>query len=1056
MRKKLLCAILSLVLFIGMLTCFPTVRAASSLVSSDSLVEYIKVVEGFSAYPYWDHGQYTVGYGTRCPSDKYNEYSQVGISQEAAVALLKQELVYFEGKVNGFIDTYGLTLNQHQFDALVTFTYNCGEAWLSETDGIFNQAVRNGATGNALIYALTLWSTAGGEFILLDRRLSEANMYLNGQYTPYNGIDPAYPDSYRWVFLNGAGGQAKYRIFAYDSATPTELNVEFKSVPEGYTFAGWYTASGIPVTTLDSSFSRDQVLYARWQHPNGQVIPLSSDGPVNMNVTVIESSVNLRQGPGTHSPKVGTVQAGDVLTVTELHTTSNYIWGKTALGWIAMQFTDGSTPNNGVWMLDNDRWAYYINGQPLKNGWAQDTAGWCYLGADGYMVKDSWVQDDQGWCYVDESGYRIHNAWIEDYTGLCYIGSSGYLSTSSWVQVEDEWCYVDANGHKVYGGWVENSSGWYYLGSDGNMIRSTWVLDENNWCFVGSDGRRLENAWAQDSAGWCYLGADGYMVKNNWIYDGTGWCYMDASGYRICDTWFRDSVGWCYLAGDGYLVTNNWIMDDIDWCYVTASGYRLTNAWMNDTAGWCYLDGEGHMMRNAWVQDTVGWCYINSSGYIVYNTWVLDHDLWYYVDESGYRLENTWKADSTGWCYLGEDGSMVTARWVEAADGRYYCDATGHRVTGTQTIDGKVYHFDENGLLTDRYTITFADWDGTVLSTGDYPLEAMPQIPADPVRPPEGSTHYTFAGWTPAVTPVTGSITYTATYEATQIIQNQILEEPADVSLSSGEDACFRVVTQGEVVSYQWEYRAIWKWFSTSLEGCNTDTLTVPAVGSRNGYDYRCTVTFADGTVLVSQPAQLTVQTQITNVTSPQDQVAVLGAKAQFTASAQGEGIKYQWQYCRPGSERWSDTTMEGCTKPTVLIETTTARNGYRYRCRITDVVGNAVYTAEATMYVLSFTAQPQDVTARAGETVTFTVQTSVAEGFTYRWQYSRNGGQSWSDTNMEGYNTDTLQVSASAARNGYLYRCVITGAKNGQLASDAACLTVTANERGDTLCESL
>ena len=39
---------------------------------------------------------------------------------------------------------------------------------------------------------------------------------------------------------------------------------------------------------------------------------------------------------------------------------------------------------------------------------------------------------------------------------------------------------------------------------------------------------------------------------------------------------------------------------------------------------------------------------------------------------------------------------------------------------------------------------------------------------------------------------------------------------------------------------------------------------------------------------------------------------------------------------------------------------------------------------------------------------------------------------------------------------NGYLYRCVITGAKNGQLASDAACLTVTANERGDTLCESL
>ena len=32
------------------------------------------------------------------------------------------------------------------------------------------------------------------------------------------------------------------------------------------------------------------------------------------------------------------------------------------------------------------------------------------------------------------------------------------------------------------------------------------------------------------------------------------------------------------------------------------------------------------------------------------------------------------------------------------------------------------------------------------------------------------------------------------------------------------------------------------------MTGYNTDTLTVTATGARNGYDYRCLITFADGT----------------------------------------------------------------------------------------------------------------------------------------------------------------------------------------------------------------
>ena len=102
------------------------------------------------------------------------------------------------------------------------------------------------------------------------------------------------------------------------------------------------------------------------------------------------------------------------------------------------------------------------------------------------------------------------------------------------------------------------------------------------------------------------------------------------------------------------------------------------------------------------------------------------------------------------------------------------------------------------------------------------------------------------------------------------VIPSEITKQPESVTVETGTDAVFHVEVTGEVVSYKWEYRKIYKWFATEMEGYNTDTLTVPVTGARNGYDYRCTVTFADGTVLVTEPAELTVITHITDVQRPQ------------------------------------------------------------------------------------------------------------------------------------------------------------------------------------------
>lgn len=353
MKKRILSGFLAALMLVNMLVGFPLkVRAASAMEVSENMVNILKTIEGFHAKPYWDVSQWTVGYGTKCPEDKRAEYEEIGITEEAALVLLAEALDRFEASVNSFIDKYQLSLAQHQFDALVMFSYNCGSAWTSETTGYFNNAVRNGATGTAFIYAICLWSSAGGEFILTKRRMSEANMYLNGVYEAYNNSDDGtYPESFKYVYMDGNGGQASYIMHGYDASDSSGIitqvtapaGVDGGGNPFTYEFAGWYTASsgGTKVEVLDGTLSDGAVLYAQWKDPSGQIVALPKGDTCSAKVTVT-GSVNVRTGPGTYYPKAQENQlaAGTVLTVTETYTYSGSLWGKCEYGWVSLTYTD--------------------------------------------------------------------------------------------------------------------------------------------------------------------------------------------------------------------------------------------------------------------------------------------------------------------------------------------------------------------------------------------------------------------------------------------------------------------------------------------------------------------------------------------------------------------------------------------------------------------------------------------------------------------------------------------------------------------------------------------
>ena len=90
--KRIFGIVLIIALLITTFAAVP-VFAASEMKVSDDLVRILKMEEGFVRYPQWDYGQYSIGYGTRCPDDMLEYYKENGITvgSRAAAAQLPDQ-----------------------------------------------------------------------------------------------------------------------------------------------------------------------------------------------------------------------------------------------------------------------------------------------------------------------------------------------------------------------------------------------------------------------------------------------------------------------------------------------------------------------------------------------------------------------------------------------------------------------------------------------------------------------------------------------------------------------------------------------------------------------------------------------------------------------------------------------------------------------------------------------------------------------------------------------------------------------------------------------------
>jgi uncharacterized repeat protein (TIGR02543 family) len=92
-------------------------------------------------------------------------------------------------------------------------------------------------------------------------------------------------------------------------------------------------------------------------------------------------------------------------------------------------------------------------------------------------------------------------------------------------------------------------------------------------------------------------------------------------------------------------------------------------------------------------------------------------------------------------------------------------------IDGVRYAPGDVYTVSKDtaviALWKDLHTVTWANYDGTVLRTDEVPEGDVPVYTgALPVRPDDAEHIHTFAGWSPAPVPAAGAATYTAQYDA--------------------------------------------------------------------------------------------------------------------------------------------------------------------------------------------------------------------------------------------------------------------------------------------------
>lgn len=191
----------------------------------------------------------------------------------------------------------------------------------------------------------------------------------------------------------------------------------------------------------------------------------------------------------------------------------------------------------------------------------------------------------------------------------------------------------------------------------------------------------------------------------------------------------------------------------------------------------------------------------------------------------------------------------------------------------------------------------------------------------------------------------------------------RITAQPQDTNASSGKYASFTVGTNDAGAAYQWQWYVNSGWARCPHQGNDSPTLYVICSTVELAAQYRCVVTFSDGTTATSDTASIDTTVAFRIVKQPESViVAATGDDFSFTVEVDDSAATYRWQTCSNGSTWSNSSLLNNATKTLGPIGATAGRQTYLYRCRIhfSDTASGVYTYTEPVTVTVNADAQAQ------------------------------------------------------------------------------------------------
>lgn len=344
---------------------------------------------------------------------------------------------------------------------------------------------------------------------------------------------------------------------------------------------------------------------------------------------------------------------------------------------------------------------YYFRKDTLLKNWQTIDGKRYYLDAGTGALKKGdgngfFVLSGKTYC-MDEKG-ALRYGWISKGQGIWIYADVHGMPVTGWQTIDGTRRYFDPGNYTMKTGYFQAERIWYYFGKDGNPMTG-WQTVEGRRSYFNRDGQALTGrqtiqedgevwaGWKPNKGDCYYFDSDGDMQTGKIELGSESYFFsMDGrmrTGFvKYCGTTF-------YFSENGQMATG-WRTIGQDRYYFNEDGAMATGFVKIGTAVYGFgrnlsdlgklLTGEQRIGEDTYLLD--------GRGMVLYG-WQKPGQAWRFFDpDSGKELPA--EQEDAGWWWT-----------IRTADGRTErsCIRDGKRVlTGWQTIDGRRYYFDGNGL----------------------------------------------------------------------------------------------------------------------------------------------------------------------------------------------------------------------------------------------------------------------------------------------------------------------------------------------------------------------